>query len=132
MATTTPYAGYSDIDISLKKQPDADVRMLIDIDAVNASLLNIVKTMQGQRRMLPTFAFGAYNILFEQMTDNTSERLGNALVTAIKQWEDRVDLINVHVLAAREDHLYHVTLSYSIKALGSATVFTLPFILQQL
>ena len=125
-------AGYTDIDIKFLKQKDGDIRLLEDIDAVNANIYNIVMTMQGSRRMMPYFSYNAYNLLFENMTDATAQRLGHVIKEAISNWEDRINLTNVNVDRNLDNNCYVVTASYSLKGFGPTMTQTLTFILQRL
>jgi phage baseplate assembly protein W len=124
---------YTDLDLSLARQKDGDVQLLGDEGAIRVNLMNIVKTLQGSRRMRPDFAFGATNLLFEQMSDNTSRSLGNAVADSINAYEDRIDLSNVHVDANYQAKAYNVRLTYTLKEFGSQfQEYTLNFILKQL
>ena len=61
--TTRVY--WSDADDSLTRQSDGDVQRDNDVDAIFNSLTNIILTVQGERRMLPTFASNVTKLLFE-------------------------------------------------------------------
>jgi len=64
---------WSDIDIFMERQDDGDVTREIDVDAVLNSITNIISTVQGERRMLPTFAAPIAGLLFEPIDEITAE-----------------------------------------------------------
>lgn len=128
----TDYA-YTDIDINLARQKDGDIQLLIDLEAIKVNIMNIVRTMQGSRRMKPNFCFGPSDFLFEQMTQNSAINIGNAILSSIKEYEDRVDITNVNVEGNLSTGFYNITISYKLKAYGATNdVFTLSFILKKL
>ncbi|MFA5025019.1 MAG: GPW/gp25 family protein [Candidatus Shapirobacteria bacterium] len=124
---------YQDIDLELSRQRDGDIKTLGDIEAVKASMMNIAKTMQGSRRMLPDFAYGVVYLLHELMSEDTARRLGEAILDALNTWEDRIDILNVNVHMAMEQATYNITVLYSLKSIGSiGETLTLNFILKRL
>jgi len=128
----TGYA-YTDIDIELQRQRDGDIKLLTDIDAVKASMMNIAKTMQGSRRMMPDFSYGVVNLLHEPMTEDVARRLGEAIYDSLNEWEDRINIKNVNVHMGFDQAAYNITLTYELKAIGSTgEVLTLSFILKSL
>jgi phage baseplate assembly protein W len=70
---------YTDIDINLERAQDGDIKKDTDVFAIENSLKNISETMQGSRRMLPTFAFNGYSLLFENMDEETADNIGNII-----------------------------------------------------
>jgi len=124
---------YTDIDINLDRQRDGDIKTLGDIEAVKASMMNIAKTMQGSRRMLPDFAYGVVYLLHELMSEDTARRLGEAILDALNTWEDRIDILNVNVHMSMEQATYNITVLYTLKSIGSTgETLTLNFILKRL
>lgn len=99
---------YSDIDLSLDKQRDGDIRKDIDIEAVKNSIRNIAETIQGHRVMRPEFAFNGYNMLFEPITKETGNIFGNLMWQSIERWEPRVVIERIHVETKPDDHLYQL------------------------
>jgi len=76
---------YRDLDMDLTMAQDGDVAVMEDADAISNSITNIVKTIQGSRRMLPRFAFNANQLLFEPLTQDTANRVANAMWDAIEE-----------------------------------------------
>jgi phage baseplate assembly protein W len=122
---------YSDIDISLDKQQDGDIKIDEDVAAVFNSLTNIVMTIQGQRRMRQDFAYGPTNYLFEAITESNAISLGNIISQAITMYENRIQATNIHVSYDTNNKLYTATVNFIM--LGQIpVVYSIPFILKAL
>lgn len=106
---------YSDVDIEFTKQTNGDVTRDTGIEAVKNSLRNIVSTLPGSRRMLPTFAGYFHNLLFEPIDEITARELGYSLVEAIRLWDDRVIIDNVHVIAKPDKNMYKCILVFRVR-----------------
>jgi len=117
----TVYNIYSDIDLELTQQADGDITKDTEFNAVENSIANIVATFQGSRRMIPEFAIGIYNLLFEPMDNLSSNRLGSDILEAIKQWDDRVVVKNIHVNANYDLGQYEIKITYNINCLSEET-----------
>jgi phage baseplate assembly protein W len=115
------YNIYSDIDLELTRQSDGDITKDTEFNAVENSIANIVATFQGSRRMIPEFAIGIYNLLFEPMDNLSSNRLGSDILEAIKQWDDRVVVKNIHVNANYDLGQYEIKITYNINCLSEET-----------
>ena len=112
---------YNDIDLELTRQVDGDITKDTEFAAVENSIANIVATFQGSRRMIPEFALGIYNLQFEPMDNLSSNRLGSDILEAIKQWDDRVVVKNIHVNANYDLGQYEIKITYNIKDLSEET-----------
>jgi phage baseplate assembly protein W len=121
---------YSDIAIEFTRQTDGDILKDEDVEAVKNSLMNIVQTVPGSRRMLPTFAQGASSILFEPMDEGTAKRLGSYILDAIKAWEDRIVIERLHVHANEDWNQYESYLVFYI--IGTNTPQKLDFIIRRI
>lgn len=106
---------YSDIDIELERQTDGDVKKHTEENAVKQSLINILTTRKGDRRMKPTFGADLERYLFEPMDKYTAENIGNTIVNEIRAWEDRIEFENVDVNANHDNQQYEINIYYYIK-----------------
>lgn len=113
---------WSDFDIELERcKPgyhthengySGDVVRNIDIDAINNSLRNILSTLQGSRRMLPSFANGLNRIIFEQMDERTDQLIRNQIISAINKWDSRITVKGVHIDKMEDSNTYNIRLLY--------------------
>lgn len=110
-----------DLDIELNRKADGDIADMIDNRAIENSLGNIWKTLQGSRRMLFPFASPSWGVLFEQIDETTARELGRMLLKAIERWEDRIEVNNIHIDADPDNNQYIVQLEYRVITQGDAT-----------
>jgi len=107
---------WRDIDINLTKQHDGDIATDVDIDAVKNSIRNIFKTMQGSRRMVPSFAAPVHNLLFNQVDRNMLSQLRSLLLNAISMWEDRIYVNSLTSEADPDNNRVNVSLEFRLKS----------------
>lgn len=106
---------WRDFDIEMTKAPSGDVTVMTNFDAIHNSLSNIFQTMQGSRRMMPTFALPIYRLLFEPVDKYTGGKLADATLGAIQTWETRITVEAFNIIADPDNNLYEVTLTYRIR-----------------
>jgi len=107
---------WKDIDINLTKQHDGDISVDMDIDAVMNSITNIFKTMQGSRRMVPSFAMPVHNLLFNQIDNIMLSQLKSMLLNAISMWEDRIYVTNLTTEADPDNNKVNVNLEFRLRS----------------
>jgi len=118
---------YSDYDGSFTKQSDGDVEKDTDVDAIFNSITNIILTVQGERRMLPTFASNVKHLLFEPIDEISARQIAENLIDAIKIWENRIDITRFDIEPLYDQNAYRCRLNFTI--IGSDEVETVSFIL---
>ena len=125
---------YNDIDIELTKQQDGDIKSDYDINAIYNSIENIVSTLQGSRRMLPTFAMDTWKMLFEPIDDVTAELIGNKLIDSIEVWDDRVEIEGLDIEPRYDDNMYNCRLRFDVVGLHAPLdeLYEINFILKQI
>jgi len=107
-------AFYSDYDGEFIKQSDGDVQKDTDVSAIFNSIKNIILTVQGERRMLPTFASNIAHLLFEPIDDISARMVAENLIEAIKIWENRIDITGFDIEAMYDDNSYRCRLNFTI------------------
>lgn len=118
---------YSDFDEDFTKQSDGDVQKDTDVDAIFNSVSNIILTVQGERRMLPTFASNVKHLLFEPIDEITARLIAENLVDAIRIWDDRIDITGFDIEPLYDQNSYKCRLKFTI--VGSDETETIDFIL---
>jgi phage baseplate assembly protein W len=118
---------WSDYDGNFEKQPDGDIQRDIDVNAIFNSISNIILTIQGQRRMLPTFASNISRLLFEPIDEITARLIAENLLSAIRIWETRIEITGFDIEPVHDQNLYRCKLKFTIT--GSDDVESIDFIL---
>lgn len=110
---------WMDFDIEMKKSHNGDVLADEDIEAIKNSIGNIWQTIQGERRMVPSFGGKSNNILFEQLDNYTLNNIKSLLLGALERWENRIIIKDIQTEPKEEENMIIVKLSFSIR--GQAT-----------
>lgn len=118
---------YSDYDGDFIRQSDGDVQRDNDVDAIFNSIKNIILTMQGERRMLPTFASNITKLLFEPVDATSARLIAENLIDSIKIWENRIDITGFDIEPMYDDNYYRCRLNFTV--VGSDEIETVNFIL---
>lgn len=121
---------YSDINMELEKQTDGDITKNIDLDAVKNSLSNIINTSKGSRRMLPEFGSDVQKLLFEPLDEITARRIGENILNSVGMWEDRIEILGLHVHVNEDNNRYDCHLSFTLR--GAQIEESIDFILKTL
>ena len=106
---------WKDIDINFEKQHDGDIQGDHGINAIYNSIGNIFNTMQGSRRMVPSFAMPVYNLLFEQLDAITMSSLEDMLLMAIERWEDRIYVNYLKAIADHDNNRIDIKLEFRLR-----------------
>ena len=98
MSNSTVKNRYSDLDISLRKNPNTrDIYVLTDIEAVKRSVKLLVLTNFGERLFRPEIGSSVYFSLFENLTPITKLKIKRSINDVINNFEPRARLIDVEV-----------------------------------
>lgn len=104
---------YQDIDLDMIIHPMTDDLVVrSNVDAINGSIMNILKTRKGERVFQPEFGSTIYSSLFEPMTAQTKIVLETQIENALIQFEPRISLIEIRVIPKYDENGYEVYISY--------------------
>ncbi len=98
----------------LESIEESDVKVDYDIAAIYNSLRNLFNTKQGQRFLFPTYGLDLYQFLFEPITENNAQTLGELIVRSIEKFEPRVYVEKCIVDPLYEDNQYDITIEIEI------------------
>ena len=121
---------YSDIDIELTQATDGDVLKDTNEDAVINSIINIINTIKGSRRMLPDFAASIQQILFEPIDPRTANLIRNKIASNIIKWDNRVNIKKILVEPIYDRNMYQCLMEFSIVGMNVDDTRSLKFVLR--
>ena len=105
---------YSDITTGFDIHPNKkDVTLFLNEDAVKSSLRNILKTSRGERLFNPIFGCGLNNYLFEDISLFTQEQIKNEIISSIKDFEPRANVIDVVVSPYVDENAYVISIVFT-------------------
>ena len=120
---------YSDIDILNARQGGNDVvlgelPMAYDVDAVKASIRNILMWRVGENILRPEFGHNIHRSMYEQITDFNKERLAQEIQRALEENEPRITIRAVSVQRSEDDeqnNRLNVQVVYNVKGNGETS-----------
>ena len=106
---------FKDISMSFKYNPlSGDLIGLKNENAIARSVRNIILTNPGEKIFDPNFGSNVSNILFETVDDITAVSIQDEIENSLKNYEPRVEIINVLVDPDYDNNQFDVTISFQI------------------
>ena len=122
--------GFKDVGIGfLLNTFTKDAAVVKDANAIKQAIKNLVLTQQGEKLFQPEIGSGVYELLFEPMDPFTADSIRDDIINTLGQYEPRITISEVTVLANEETNQFDVTVEYRI--VGQPIVETVNFILQR-
>ena len=106
---------FKDLSLSFKTNPlNNDLIGLKNSTAISRSIQNIVFTNRGEKFFDPDFGSDVTRTLFENVDEVTALNIKDDIENSIKNYEPRVELIDVNVEPNFDENQFDVTISYRI------------------
>ena len=106
---------FKDVSMSFKFNPlSGDLIALKNENAIARAVRNIVLTTPGEKLFDPDFGSSVSEILFENVDDITAVSIEDEIKSSLKNYEPRVELINVNVNPNFDANQFDVIISYRI------------------
>lgn len=115
MASTSRNPDYSDLDLDFLPHPTTgDVIRKTGADAIKRSVRNLILTNYYEKPFRPGIGSNAVKMLFENVTPLTVTFLKDAIMEVIRNYEPRVEMIDVRVSMNMDNNGYDVEMQYII------------------
>ena len=112
---STKFQVYSDFLNDLTPHPVVkDIVRYTNEAAVNRSIRNLLLTNRGERLYQPDIGSDLQQLLFEPMIASTGDLIRKFVQNTITNYEPRVKVLSVDVLAYEEKNAYSVTVTYML------------------
>jgi phage baseplate assembly protein W len=106
---------FKDVSMSFKFNPlSGDLIALKNENAIARAVRNIVLTTPGEKFFDPDFGSSVSEILFENVDDITAISIEDEIKSSLKNYEPRVELINVTVDPNFDANQFDVRITYRI------------------
>tara|TARA_B100001123_G_C15313170_1_gene1025189 strand:+ start:978 stop:1457 length:480 start_codon:yes stop_codon:yes gene_type:complete len=121
---------YKDVDLDIKTETNVlprglyreenitDIKASLDEAAIKNSLSNIFNTAPGQKLLAPNFGLDLKYYLFDPLSEDIGQNIGETIIQGLKQWEPRVIVNRVHVFTDYDQNQYVITLHIAIPTLN--------------
>lgn len=104
---------------------EGDMSSVENKDAIKQSLRMMINTNKGSRIFAPDYGCRVMGFLFEPFDETTGKRLGAELEETIKNYEPRVELININVSMIMQSSSYEVSVVYRIRNTQTLDTFNI-------
>lgn len=87
------------------------------VDQVKSNIINLLSTMKGERIMQPDFGSGLHSLLFNNINEETEDRVEEAIIDAFSTWIPYVSLEEVDIDMSdrfKDDNKIGVSLKFRI------------------
>ena len=116
--TTKVSRAFKDISLSFKKHPVTnDVTVLRNEDAIKRSVINLTRTRINERFFNDLLGTSIGDALFESMDSGLEVALEEEISTLLKNYEPRIELNSVYVIADEDSNALNVQVDYKIVGL---------------
>ena len=126
--TAAPYQ-YKDIHLDLipeftvtgelyKTPEQKDFKADYDVTAIKNSIRNLLTTSPGEKILNPAYWCDLRGLLFEQVTKNIGEQIGNIIYKQITTFEPRIRIDRLDITVSPEEQQYDIELSFSVPTLN--------------
>ena len=116
--TTKISRAFKDISLSFKKHPvTKDVTVLRNEDAIKKSVINLTRTRINERFFNELLGTSIGDALFENMDSGLEAALEEEISTLLKNYEPRIELNSVYVVADEDSNALNVQIDYDIVGL---------------
>lgn len=107
---------FSDLDLNFKPHPvTGDITRRFDDEAVKQSIKNLILTRNYEKPFHSEIGSPIKNLLFDLITPMTALVVRRAIVDLITNWEPRVVLKRVDVIASPDNNSLYVSINFSIR-----------------
>ena len=126
MALITKKPDYSDLDLDFIAHPTTgDIVRKTGDDAIKRSLRNLILTNFYDRPFRPYIGSNTQKLLFELATPITANLIKDAVMEVIKNYEPRVNIIQLIVELDEDNNGYNVTIKYEILNRGQTALVSI-------
>jgi uncharacterized protein len=125
---------YTDLHLDVIGYPvntPRDILVDNDIDAIKNSISNLFNTIPGQKLLSPNYGLSLMQYLFEPVTTNTANIIGETILNGITRFEPRVVVDKIKVSGNSDDKQYTITLIIRVPLLSSRDSLTLNAVLSE-
>ena len=106
---------FKDLSMSFKFNPlSGDLIALKNENAIARAVRNIVLTTPGEKLFDPDFGSSVSEILFENVDDITAVSIRDEIRSSLRNYEPRVELIDVNVDPNFDENQFDVLIKYRI------------------
>lgn len=97
-------------------------------DQIKSNLINLLLTNKGERIMNPEFGADLKIVLFEGITEDTSDIIRNLISTNVSIFIPEVTVTNINIIKQEDQNIISITVQYRLNISGTSDQITVQFI----
>ena len=105
---------YVDFDLNFGKYSSKDLKLKEGENAIKQSIQNLLLTNQFEKPFQPTVYSGIYSYLFDNFDSNTVDNLKTAIQNTINNYDPRINIDNLEVVADEDSGRIFINFSFGI------------------
>ena len=111
---------YRDLDYSFTKDENGELLVLTNEESIKQSIITIIKTMIGEKSRYQLSIFGSKinTLLGEKIGNITTFIVADEIEIALKNWEKRIDIIDITTSTDIINQFYKIDIKYNIKSMN--------------
>jgi len=90
--------------------------------AYRMNIVNLLRTMPGERRLNPTFGSRVWTLTFEPNDDFISKKIQNIIMDDVNKWIPGVTVTSVTVTgdvnSNRDKSIFHIIVNYTVNSIN--------------
>ena len=104
---------FTDINLNMVRHPvTGDIAKLSNVEAVKASVRNLINTNKGERPFHPEIGSNIRRALFEPMSSAVSSSIKTFVRDMIETYEPRAELVSVDTSEDFDNNTYNVSIKF--------------------
>jgi phage baseplate assembly protein W len=107
---------FKDLALDITVNSQGDISDVVNAESIKQGLRMMIDTARGSRIFLPDYGCRVRAFLFEPFDEDTARRIGEELQNTIKNYEKRIQLLNLQVQMDFNDNSYEINVIYKIIA----------------
>ena len=120
-----PVRTYTDLDMEFKVNPvTKDIGKKVDVNSVKQALRNLFFYQRGDKKFDPNFGSSIRDLLFEPIDNVTASIMEKEIEVMVENYEPRVRIDNVFVLASPDTNDYEVRVDFHVVGNREPQVYT--------
>lgn len=88
-------------------------------DQIKSNLINLLLTYKGERILNPEFGADLPRLLFDQITDETYNKIQNQIISSVTTYIPEIILTNIEITPDTDINSLYINISYQIKLSGN-------------
>lgn len=107
---------------------DGRIKQVGDIEAINRSIILILRTAKGERLMRPDFGSDLHGFLFKPLNEANRGRMATTVKQALNAWEPRIRVRDVTVTVSPGDpSTALIDIEYEVRSSNTKANLVYPF-----